>query len=331
MFYLLSCRKPSSLSVWFGAVVACVASMFAHDARVLAFVTLVSAAVAAVALLRAAYHASGTVEIALPDIRLPDVECLLTVVIPSFNGGDALRPTVDALGASLRATGWTYEIVVEIDGSDDGSAETLHGCPPDVIVEVSAVNEGKGAALRRGFARARGVYVGFVDGDGDIDIDIVRRLARACQRPGVWAAIASKHAEGADVSMSFTRSTLSRGYRHLVSLLFGLDVGDTQCGAKVFTRAGLERALPWARSDGFALDVELLGLGRRLALGDVVELPVKLNRETRSSSVSPQIVLRMLEETLRVWGRVLDAPVVLTAPDSGVTMRSVDLVAAEQP
>jgi O-antigen/teichoic acid export membrane protein len=330
MFYLLSCRRPSSLSVWLGASVACVCALVAHDARTLAFVALGSAALSAVALLRAAYRATAIDDIALMDIRLPDAECMLTVVVPSYNGGETLRPTVDALWSSLRATGWSYEIVVEIDGSDDGSPDTLQGCPPEVVVEISAVNEGKGAALRRGFARARGAYIGFVDGDGDIDVDIVRRLARACKRPGVWAAIASKRAEGSDVSMSFVRSTLSRGYRHLVALLFGLDVTDTQCGAKVFSRGGLERALPWARSDGFALDVELLGLGRRLALGAVVELPVKLNRETRSTSMSPQIVLRMLEETLRVWGNVLDAPVVLTVPETGVTIPASDLVAAEQ-
>ena len=88
--------------------------------------------------------------------------------------------------------------------------------------------------MRRGFARARGVYVGFNDGDGDIDVDIVPSLARVCQRPGVWAAIASKHAPGAQVHMSPARSVLSRGYRHFVRLLFGLDVSDTQCGAKLF-------------------------------------------------------------------------------------------------
>jgi O-antigen/teichoic acid export membrane protein len=332
VFFLLAQRQASALTIWIGAALASIGALLVNDARELAAVAFVAAVVATVVTVASAYRATDIVAEEFVHIGLPEPDRLLTVVVPSYNGGAKLRPTVDALCASLDATGWTYEVVVEIDGSDDLSERTLAGASPNVVVELSPVNQGKGAALRRGFARARGVYIGFVDGDGDIDVDIVRRLARACQRPGVWAAIASKHTEGADVSMSFARSTLSGGYRRLVRLLFGLDVSDTQCGAKMFSRRGLERALPWAREQGFALDVELLGLGRRLQLGEIVELPVRLHRGDGTSTVSPRHVLRTLEETLRVWGRVLETPVSITIADNaGVNLASIDLVEAAAP
>jgi hypothetical protein len=113
-------------------------------------------------------------------------------------------------------------------------------------------------------------------------------------------------------------------------MLFGLDVTDTQCGAKMFSRRGLEQALPWARERGFALDVELLGLGRRLHLGAVDELPVRLRRASNGSTVSVRHVVRTLEDTLRVWSRVLDTPVALTVAETGVTLSSIDLVDNEQ-
>jgi dolichyl-phosphate beta-glucosyltransferase len=290
---------------------------------------LVSATCAAIATVTAAIRA--TVPVADHDGTelLTPADRFVSVVVPSYNSGASLRTTVASLCRSLDAMPWSYEVIVEIDGSTDGSGTTLAELSPHVVVDEALVNAGKGAALRRGFTQARGQYIGFIDGDGDIDVEIVRRLVAACDRPGVWAAIASKRATGADVRMSFSRSTLSRGYRQLVRMLFGLDISDTQCGAKVFSRSGLEQALPWSREHGFALDVELLGLGRRLGLGDVVELPVTLRRTAGSTTVSARRVLRTLEETLRVWSRVIDAPSALTLTDSTITMdarRSTDLV-----
>jgi dolichyl-phosphate beta-glucosyltransferase len=326
MFFLLARRRASALVVWVGASLALVGSLAVHNARALSVVALVAAASAATSTLWAAIR--STVPVIDGDVTeiLTTPDRLVSVVVPSYNSGASLRTTVESLCRALDATGWSYEVIVEIDGSTDGSGATLAELSPNVVIDEAIVNAGKGAALRRGFTRARGLYVGFIDGDGDIDVEIVRRLTASCRRTGVWAAIASKHADGADVRMSLGRSTLSRVYRHLVRLLFGLDVTDTQCGAKMFTREGLEQALPWAREDGFALDVELLGLGRRLGLGEVVELPVTLRREAGRSTVSARHVLRTLEETLRVWSRVIDAPASLNFVESTVTVERVEVV-----
>jgi hypothetical protein len=331
VFFLLARRRPAALAVWFGACVAVALAFFVHDDRQLASVAFASAAVAAAITVRAAIRTSRAGEpVRARWLGLPEADRLVSVVVPSYNGGASLRPTVLGLCAALDATGWGYEVIVEIDGSTDGSEATLREMPANVVVETVPTNEGKGAALRRGFARSRGVYVGFIDGDGDIEVDIVPQLARACQRPGVWAAIASKNTPGAEVRVSMPRALLSRGYRGLVRMLFGLDVTDTQCGAKMFSRRGLEQALPWARERGFALDVELLGLGRRLHLGAVDELPVRLRRASNRSTVSVRHVVRTLEDTLRVWSRVLDTPVALTVAETGVTLSSIDLVDNEQ-
>ncbi len=325
MFFLLARRRPAALVVWGGAIAASLGSVLVHDARGLAFVAMAGAAIGAGATVVSARRAT----VPRPDhdltLVLPEPDRLLTVVVPSYNGGFRLRSTVEALCRSLDATGWSFEVVVEIDGSTDGSGRTLAGISPNVVVDESVVNGGKGAALRRGFTRARGVYIGFIDGDGDIDVEIVRKLARACQQSGVWAAIASKHAAGAEVRMSAPRVALSRGYRRLVRVLFSLDVSDTQCGAKVFTRRGIERALPRTRENGFALDVELLGFGRRLELGDVVELPVRLHRGSNRTTVSARHVMRTLEGTLRVWSRVIDAPVTVTSAEPAVTVANIEL------
>jgi hypothetical protein len=65
-------------------------------------------------------------------------------------------------------------------------------------------------------------------------------------------------------------------------------------------------------------------------LGAVDELPVRLRRASNRSTVSVRHVVRTLEDTLRVWSRVLDTPVALTVAETGVTLSSIDLVDNEQ-
>ena len=96
-------------------------------------------------------------------------EIEITVVMPAYNPGDALRPAVDRLLEVMRAEDIGFELIVVSDGSTDGSMATLEGAGPEVKVVELPENRGKGAALHAGFSRARGSWVGFVDSDGDID------------------------------------------------------------------------------------------------------------------------------------------------------------------
>src|SRR6185503_12585501 len=114
----------------------------------------------------------------------------LTVVVPFYNPGMALRRTMARLVACLRAEGVGFEVIAVSDGSTDGSEQTLGGLGPELRVVLSPSNEGKGAALHRGFAQARGAWVGFIDCDGDIDpVHLVEylRIARTGNHAAVYA------------------------------------------------------------------------------------------------------------------------------------------------
>src|SRR2546423_972387 len=100
--------------------------------------------------------------------RGPDADVELTIVMPFYNPGAALRRTVIRVVECLRAEGLAFEVIAVSDGSNDGSEHTLGGIGPEVRVIVSPRNQGKGAALHLGFVRARGAWIGFVDADGDI-------------------------------------------------------------------------------------------------------------------------------------------------------------------
>ncbi len=227
----------------------------------------------------------------------------LTVVVPSYNGGTQLRDCVADLCATLDRERIDYELVVSIDGSSDGSDALVEGVHPRVRVVRAPRNQGKGAALRRGFSVATGEVVSFIDGDGDIDPAVLVALYRQLETSRAWLAVASKNVPGAEVEATSLRKVMSAVYRIGVHWMFDLEVSDTQCGAKAFRRRYLAAVLDHTRETGFALDLELLAVGRRLGMGHAVEVPVVLRRG-ELGTISRRSVVRMIRDTVGVYRRL---------------------------
>ena len=91
---------------------------------------------------------------------------VLSVVMPCFNEERTVLETCQRVLASP----WCSELVVVDDASTDGSLAQLAVLDdPRVRVLRQEVNQGKGAALRRGFAAASGPYVVVQDADLEYD------------------------------------------------------------------------------------------------------------------------------------------------------------------
>ena len=95
----------------------------------------------------------------------------LSVIIPCFNEQATLANVVNKVGQAATA-GLDMEIVIVDDGSGDRSlaiAHDLAAADPRIQVFHHAVNQGKGAALRTGFASATGDLVIVQDADMEYD------------------------------------------------------------------------------------------------------------------------------------------------------------------
>ena len=91
----------------------------------------------------------------------------LAVVMPCYNERATIEPIVERVLASP----FTAEVIIVDDGSTDGTREILQKLARDPRVQVyeQPFNQGKGAALRRGFAQVRAPYAIVQDADLEYD------------------------------------------------------------------------------------------------------------------------------------------------------------------
>ncbi len=232
-----------------------------------------------------------------------DPNLSLSVVVPFFNPGDALAPTMRRLVDVLDASGYSYEVIAVSDGSTDGSEQSVIGLHPRLHVDVAERNRGKGAALRRGFAQSRGAHVAFIDADGDIDPSFVVDYLKAAIVGGHPVVYADKRHAGSVNPSTTRRRVISWTFSTFVTTLFALEARDTQTGCKVLRRDALAEVFPFLCEDGFALDLELFVALRRAGRTGSLGMPVSLNERLAGSTVSTRTMVRTLGDTLRVFAR----------------------------
>lgn len=221
----------------------------------------------------------------------------LSVILPAFEVGDALAPTVARVFATVEYAGIALaEVIVVDDGSTDGAPQRLPARPG--LQLVTKPNGGKGSALTAGTAASTGDVVVFLDSDGDIDPAHIVPLYEA-----VTGGATVAYGHRADSDQSMVRHLSSGGYRMLVRTLFSLPVKETQCGAKAFVGDCVRGWMPRVRTTGFCFDVELLALAAK-DRSTFVPVPVTVER-TGASSVGLRTVFDMFIDTVRLRVRGL--------------------------
>ena len=82
----------------------------------------------------------------------------VTVVLPVYNEAGHLRTELDRITEALSGSGYTFEVIVVDDGSDDGSVDEIADAIDGDVVRLIRFpqNRGSGSARRAGTSAARG-------------------------------------------------------------------------------------------------------------------------------------------------------------------------------
>ncbi len=227
----------------------------------------------------------------------------LSLILPAYNEAAGIAESVAEADDNLARFCHDYEIIVVDDGSRDDTAATVEGVVtsrPHVRLMRHDGNRGYGAALRTGFAAARGDCIAFTDADGQFDLADLERL--------VYLLGPASVAVGYRVNRQdpWRRRFLSWGYNEIVRRLVGTGVRDCDCALKVFRRDALAQLLP--ESTHFFVNTEMLARARQLGI-TVAEMGVGHRPRRQGKS---KISLRDIPRTLGVllpfwWSRVLFA------------------------
>jgi len=231
------------------------------------------------------------------------MNCSTAIVVPCYN--EAARLELTAFDAYLRQSQDVSFVLVD-DGSRDDTREvlerlrTLH--PGRIAVLGLAENVGKAEAVRRGVRsalRRAPEFVGYWDADLATPLGSIDRFRSviAEQRELLLVMGSRVGLLGRRIKRTWKRHFAGRAFATAASIVLGIGVYDTQCGAKLFRVTPETTALfdaPFCTR--WIFDVEILArlVSRVRACGDfriedaIYEYPLERWEDVANSRLRPQ-------------------------------------------
>jgi glycosyltransferase involved in cell wall biosynthesis len=198
----------------------------------------------------------------------------ISVVIPVYN-------EVKTIGAAIRRVlecGYETEVVVVDDGSSDGTREYLKRLEnPKVRCFYHAVNRGKGAALKLGFATTKNEFIIVHDADLEYDPRDFRGVMEPLIDGRADMVFGSRFLGGPHRVLLFWHYVGNRLLTLLSNMFNNLNLTDMETGMKAFRRDKLTGIR--LSADRFTFEPEITAKAAR-AHWRIYEVPISYSGRT---------------------------------------------------
>ena len=211
----------------------------------------------------------------------------LSFIIPCYNEEPHLKNNLEQVVTVLEHSTYSYEVIIIDDASTDKTPLiidkfiTLYNGHGNIVFIKHPENLGRGESVKNGLMAAKGTVAGFVD----IDLST---------SPWYILPLAAEIENGADIAIGsrmyklkwkvFHRWILSKGYKVLVRIFLGTDLGDTETGCKFFKRERIIPILSQVKDQRWFWDTEIMARALMANL-KIVEVPTVFIRESLYSRV----------------------------------------------
>lgn len=127
----------------------------------------------------------------------------LSIIIPAYNCEKYISKCLESM---LKQNFKNFELIIINDGSCDNTLNVIleYANVDERIVIINQENGGPAVARNKGIIIARGEYIGFVDGDDYVDVDMFKKMIRVTkENSGVDLVMCGYIEENADGSRKY--------------------------------------------------------------------------------------------------------------------------------
>lgn len=220
----------------------------------------------------------------------------VSVIVPVYNVEAYLAECLDSL---VKQTLKEIEIVVVNDGATDNSQDIIDQyvkAYPDKIRAFIKENGGLSDARNYGVARARGEYIGFVDSDDFVDLDMFEQMYTKAQ--DVLADVVCcpiTYLKGRVINRSFYKGTYKYFNKTAQSSPMLLRYANSLAPNKIYKRSFWQRhgfMFPRQWFEDSALIYNVMLVANRV---DCVNIPFYYYRQGRTDAITTRVDTRIFD------------------------------------